>query len=998
MESPTVWENGLQIPPPPPGPPPAASRAQSLNRYAESPSSTPAPRFSVRHRPPPGTGTALEAVPPTPANWSEEPPSATRKPMGTRAPVPLHIDTRDIAGNRRSRLEEPMTVVGTTPSHVRRDSSTGGLFRSPAVRNRSAMGIRERRNESRHGKGRAVEDPSFESPSAVVSSDEEDALVRPANLVLAAKTMGQRKGSSKTSQRSGMNLQNIGAVMDSNEGQLSSTSQSSFHKSPSTAPTQTHLLPREPSGRPISHLLHMPVSDEGIQVALTPSSKALGRPISDLLGPESPNTFAMRANERHRNFASMEAAAASDSERLDLFVQYILAESRIRREQYAAIFERQEIKIREVIRTLFEVPAEQRESGESGEVSPKPSLETASRRTSISSSALGDSSSQDETSSNSRKYESPSSATTNSSINRPGSGYVNDYVPCLSPIASMSIATGQDEVESRGRAPSRWWEGSNSGDTGPSEGFKVLARSKRESKYMGLSKEAFDSPSLFDQGTSTPKNNVQSSAGRMDTQHSYGGHEYPAEKVGWHQEENHSYNMPPPPPLPVPTPLSTPYTPNAHRLDVSRLITLPPPFPRHHPAVNNSHPDLADVRAVIRSLQEKSELDRAHETYHSQIQNKRQRALSWQEHQRSLHQQDVQFMIAQGDLSSSDYGDLEERLQERIFGSEKEVVQAEFDLFQDMFVSPLHAVYTDRVKIATANLDQLSSRVFSDAQSHSPNLPQEEGDERPELLELLTTLKWLFDAREGCHRQLFDLLTERNNKYRSVVVLPYTQQNLQAKVRDASTFFLQDAADRKKSFDSAVSNRANAFLRVIESNVSRGAEMQLDAFWSIAPQLKELLQKVPVVELPGTFEVHIPTEEYEENPSYQNHPLQYLYSLLSHAEKSTYQFIESQVNLFCLLHEIRNAALLARLRSECIEKEADEAKDGDRRQKTGWDEWQKREQAREESHMTADLKEKVGVVEGQWKEALGEELRAVRERVRGWLLEEDGWDDDQAEL
>ena len=48
----------------------------------------------------------------------------------------------------------------------------------------------------------------------------------------------------------------------------------------------------------------------------------------------------------------------------------------------------------------------------------------------------------------------------------------------------------------------------------------------------------------------------------------------------------------------------------------------------------------------------------------------------------------------------------------------------------------------------------------------------------------------------------------------------------------------------------------------------------------------------------------------------------------------------------------------------------------------------------EEQKLTEDLKDKVGVVEGQWEEALGVELREVQERIRGQLLIEGGWEDE----
>ena len=55
------------------------------------------------------------------------------------------------------------------------------------------------------------------------------------------------------------------------------------------------------------------------------------------------------------------------------------------------------------------------------------------------------------------------------------------------------------------------------------------------------------------------------------------------------------------------------------------------------------------------------------------------------------------------------------------------------------------------------------------------------------------------------------------------------------------------------------------------------------------------------------------------------------------------------------------------------------------------------ERRREETKLTEDLKEKAEIVEGQWQEALGREIMAVRERVRGALLEEGGWDDESCQ-
>lgn len=1052
----------MPLPPPPPGPPPASARSQSLNRFTESPLSSVAPTLPLRHRNPPGKGTTLETVPPTPADWrdeSPEPSRAVRNRSRSGGPSALHIDTGSILYKQRPRLSEAASASNVVPSSTRRDSSNSGLFRSPAVRNRSAKGIRERRSESKNGKGRELIDSAEDDHGhEVVPWDEDqatDKLIKPKDLVLPAThpfNASNLQRNSRASPASTRSMQSLEGAIKSPGQNISSGKAVSFQSSnaaPETSSARSHhtsasntpvfspkvdnfgspaaihsistprsagsshgislVIPAGPEPRPISHLLHMPNSEDAMQVVpLTPSTKAPQRPVSDLIGPESPSAFAARANERHRQFAVREAAASSNAERLDLFAQFISAESRIRREAYAAVFEDEDIDVEALTANLFTEPPrnedhEQRQESSQG-VS---SMHEASGRTSIASSAV-DSSEREESSSVSRTYESPGSATSSSSIpNRPESGWAKDYVPCLSPIASMSIVTGQDEMDSRGRAPSRWWEGSRSGDA-HGEGFDVLARSKRESKYMGVSKDAPLSPIASGNMIPGYAGNYQRPGGETSRQYAHGLDEYPPEKAGWGEASN-------PQALP-PTPASTAYTPNAKRLDISRLVTLPPPYPRHHPAVNNSHPELDTIRSVVRSLHENSEAETIRETYRSQTHTRHQRAQSWQEHQRSLHQQNVQFSISHGEMSPEQYEAAETELEEKLLQSKKENTQAAFDVFQDSVVSPLHAIFSERISTANESLHGLSTSLFSDAQSPSPNLPQEEGDEKPELLERLTMLKWLFEAREYSHRNIYDLLSERNDLYKAIVLLPYA--NNPSKEQDAINFFTQDALDRRKKFDREVADRSRAFLSVIETNVSRGVEVQLDAFWQIAPSLKSLLEKIPTDleqeqeqqengSRNGGFEIQIPMEEYAENESYHAHPLQYLYSLLSHAEKSTYQFIESQVNLLCLLHEIRNAALAVRMKvesgermsAECDDNDDDDDDDG---KGDGERNGNKRvsqteineEKNREEARLTEDLKEKVGVVEGQWEEALGSEMREVQERIRGQLLLEGGWEDE----
>src|SRR5690606_22265771 len=112
---------------------------------------------------------------------------------------------------------------------------------------------------------------------------------------------------------------------------------------------------------------------------------------------------------------------------------------------------------------------------------------------------------------------------------------------------------------------------------------------------------------------------------------------------------------------------------------------------------------------------------------------------------------------------------------------------------------------------------------------------------------------------------------------------------------------------RRVEYETEALQRIEQFMDVIEENVKRGVETHLSAFWDIAPPLLDLVQQIP--DDLDNLRIKIPPAEYQENPSYHEFPLQYLYSLLCHAEKSTYQFIESQTNLLCLLHEVKSGVM-----------------------------------------------------------------------------------------
>ncbi|KAE8372901.1 hypothetical protein BDV26DRAFT_273203 [Aspergillus bertholletiae] len=971
------WEPGMPLPPPPPGPPPT-TRSQSVSGLSDTTSSrhSQTQARSSRTRPPPVLGTGLDSIPPTPAGWVDEGPAVTKR----REQAPLAIDTTNIMGSRAeadgSRTQAPQS------------STSNGLFRSPALRDPNTKGIRERRTERRNRQSQVMDDFSAVSTKSNPWADALD-QVKPSNLVLedtnATPDSTRNQTSIRATPKSSHSLGSDGQQITSRP-RASSTGLFSNRSSFSTprgepsplgptrgsAPTppfspggekpseysktapqalppralptpplqsgQDMKPPSRPSSRedrPVSHLLHLPNDS-------LPSASALApRRVPSQKGPSLDSVinqdmeFVPNAIQRHKVFIDKEAGATDEADALRIFTEFIISESQIRRERYAKIWDSGSLDIEAVRHRLFEKPSK-----------PQGSLASLPRRPSRGAPRL----------------DIPQS--------RPESAWWNNYQPCLSPIASLSMSN--DGMSSRGRAPSRWWESKSSSEGGE----RRIERSKRESKYMGLPRESLHWP----QGQDPAEGRSMSyEIESTDRRAAYGPDEYPPEKVGWHEEPASSdysstvgHN-------------SHGYIKETHKMDVSRLITLPPPYPRHHPAVNNSHPDLVNYRTLVRSISDLSVVKSTRERHESEIKGLKQNHQERMQDGRRCFKANIQSQIEQGSINFAEAAEAEAALIMEENKLARELAKQELDGYQDSVLKPMHAILTERINKATASIDELQSKLFDDAQNETPDQTQEEGDEKPELLEKLTQLKWLFEAREQLYRETYDLVSDRDEKYKAVVMLPYTQNANEDKVRETNSFFAKDALNRRVNHEASALARLESFLTVVEENVVRGVEIQLSAFWDIAPSLLTLVQQVPM-SLAG-FQVRIPTNEYEENPSYQNHPLQYLYTLLSHAEKSSYQYIESQTNLFCLLHEVKSAVMRANCKLMIAERvQLGEDEDHVRREI-------QESRADEERSLTHDLKDKVGTVEGQWAEALGSAIQGLRERVKEQLVDEDGWEE-----
>ena len=697
-------------------------------------------------------------------------------------------------------------------------------------------------------------------------------------------------------------------------------------------------------------------SEDTVPTPLSP-----GRALTKQMVISQPiDQFTRGTIERFKAFAHSEASAKDDVERVRLFAEFFVNESRLRRERYSSAIGAMGSETLDLTRDLFRpMPVPRRESTNSN--SSRPDVGTPgsagpsrSQRASTGSTHAASASDSQPNSGPSSAQAPPSPVAAPSNANWPSSM----YMPSLSPILSMSVSDMLDEQDSRGRPSSRWWEADSTGNQS-----NRIERSKRESKYMGVPKEGREALQWLDAPSASG-----SSSHRVSD-------EYPAEKTGWHDSEqvstpqgNPRYSL---------QSLSSPNTPNPAHLDVSRLVTLPPPYPRHHPAVNNNHPDLASLRNSVRGLSDMTELDAIKAQFAENSGKARSDAAEDAKKRRGEMRANLQKEISSGNIGYAEAAAIEGDLKGTEDANAKELERQDFEAFQAVAVVPVNDMLSSRIEKATTMFDELRSRLFVETAESNPNLPQEEGDEQPELLEKITLLKWIFEARELLHKGVYDLLTERNNRYCDLVCTPYKLANSADKLASAKAFFVEDAKKRELAHFEEVLRRTQEFRDVVEENVVRGVEVQLSAFWDIAPPLKRLLDKIPA-DMAG-FKTQIPAGEVDENPSYVGHPLQYLYSLLLHAEKSTYQFMESQTNLLCLLHEVKESVITAKVKVM---------------ERDGRDVARMEGAKREEmSRLTDDLKEKVRVVEEQWHSALGECFGGVKERVGGWLLETGGWDE-----
>lgn len=901
------------------------------------------------------TNSTLGPVPPTPADWVDE---SREQSQPTRNHAGLTIDT-ETAQNAENVPEPPAS-----------SSSASGLNRAKAVRHDKT--IIQRRTESRTIQGVRGSIDERAQPGAILDivvpeSSSSGAPPRPPKLTPRSAGGSQLElphtgeSSQPDSRNSTPRVVGKGQPLHPLEtatppfspypprlAQKSGASSSMAPKSLPTPPPQVRSAssynPRDTSRPPPS--------------VTTPVSK-------HLVVTQSAEQFAAGAIERYQSFAAREAAASTDTERVRLFADFMVNESRIRRERYSSAIGAMGSEIFDLTRDLFRPMMTTRRTSTTSqeEWTPESSEPTRSQRGSFVASFSAEAGPSSAPGSG-RLPPSPSAVGQNGTL-------TSNYMPSLSPILSMSVSDNLGDGSSRGRPSSRWWESSSQGD--PS---RRIERSKRESKYMGVPKDQW-----------AEADPVQSAHLPSSEQGSL--NDYPPEKTGWHDRpEDASWTHQPLRFSETPAGSSpSPAPGNREGLDVSRLVTLPPPYPRHHPAVNNNHPELASIRSSVRALSDLSEVDQIKEKFAMDSSKRREDFDTAASERRRALRANLQQEINSGNLGYADAGAIETDSEAQENEKKKELEKSEYEQFQNQVIMPLNDLLTDRIDRASELYNDLSRRLFDSGQNDI-DMPQEEGDDRPELLEKLTLLKWIFEARESLHRAIYDILSDRNNRFREVVVTPYRLAGNTEKMKNAEAFFEEDAAKREYGYANEVLNRSRDFRSVVDNAVQRGVALQLSAFWDIAPPLTRLVEKIPH-NLEG-FRIQIPLSELNENPAYHDHPMQYLLTLLNHTEKSAYQFIEAHTNLLCLLHEVKEAVVNAKARVL-----ATQVKDADGTP-VCTDERDERVRAMrqsEEARLTEDLKEKVRVVQDQWNNALAGGIRDVKERIGDWLLQTGGWDE-----
>jgi len=679
------------------------------------------------------------------------------------------------------------------------------------------------------------------------------------------------------------------------------------------------------------------------------------------------------ANTRHHEMIRAEAEAKSDDEAINIFINWVKQEWELREQKYGlAAMRRNGAKVGLVLR---------KNRGSVVPDLPSPMLPD------------GDTMMSGMQRSRSRRqpswwgeHSNPVSPTTVP----PGFSSLTGFRK--NPRSVLSAAFEDDEQRSRGRASSRWWESSQNGDSEfgfvRSDGVGVQYSGSRgqrrptKSSLREIAMEATNRYSVISQAT-----DAASYMGKAEYPPDYkGGVQGVAPSsginTGYQQPTQQQQQLPQVPQYP-PQQQQQQYQQYGQplqaiqeqqppqqqrrpkiRLDILPLLTLLPPYPRTFPAVNNCHPQLADFRNMVRNLNDLEELHIISKEFQTSSQKKKENAAMEARKRRHQHSEAVQQLYQDGKINYEQVDAMDRDFESEENDRKVAELKEEFERFQKEVVDIVHSGLMERIALASESYDQVQAEIVASS-ANSINNRDKEGDEIPELLEKLTLLKWLFDLKEILYREVHELLKGRNRRYKDVIVTPFYNTRQGDRIREAEEFFTKDELARRIENDQTSLKRFEEFLTVMEENVLKGVEIQISCFWDIAPLVSECFEKIPH-DLENVEPI-VPPEEAHENPGYEENPLIYLKEKVYFAERSCYQFVEAQTNLLCLLHEVKTSLTKAKWRLN--NSEGKTAGPGDVSEEI------------EERRLTDDLKEKVKLLESEWKEAIGNQFEEVRERL-----------------
>ncbi|KAF8244020.1 hypothetical protein K440DRAFT_559894, partial [Wilcoxina mikolae CBS 423.85] len=377
-------------------------------------------------------------------------------------------------------------------------------------------------------------------------------------------------------------------------------------------------------------------------------------------------------------------------------------------------------------------------------------------------------------------------------------------------------------------------------------------------------------------------------------------------------------------------------------LDIAPLLTLLPTWPKEHPAVNNSHPRLDVFRDLVRTLNDLSQLASIKSRFQEKSEKTKEKFLTESQRRRISQAERIQGLYSRGDLHYDEMERLNLTFEHEESKISYEAEEEAFKAFDSEVVTPSHRDLHERITAATAAYADLVALI------KARNPIAANSDDQPELLEYLTALKWIFDVRETLHTHTFDLLSNRNDKYKTLILTPLQDARDPSRLQSTTQFFTSDAAARLKEFNNAKVARHEQFMDFIEHQCSLGVEEARSKFWETAPLVMECLEKIPET-LENVVPI-VPPEEAIEHPEWVEQPMRYLERKISEAEGAMRGLgVEDGEGLLCLLHGVKSALSRAKGEGEV-----------------------------EERRLTEDLKEKVGMIEEEWREGLGGLLERVR--------------------